>query len=99
MAKINITESQLKKVIAEATKKVLMEAGYGESAKKMAYSKITQAINDFKKFLETTYDLNSPDSESSKLWEDCNYFQTKLDDFFRHPDLGGDYKTWDSAEF
>lgn len=99
MAKINVNEKQIRQIIAETAKKVLMESGYEESAKKQAYLKITHAIDEFKNFLETTYDLESPDSECGKLWEECDNLSMRIDDFFRHPDLGGSYKTWDSAGF
>jgi hypothetical protein len=89
---IRLTESDLHRIVKESVNRVLKE-GERRPFLKQAYENLLQAMSDFEYSLEGRYDMEG--EGVNKILQSFKMTQEAVDDFVRHPDLGGSYKIWD----
>lgn len=88
--RIRLTESQLHGVIKESVKRVLNEQMYDL---KEPYYKLYNAIDGFVEALEANGYV------ADELVQKLTSIQSDVEDFCRHPDVGGSKMAWDPVGY
>lgn len=94
---IKLRESELRRMISESVKRVLNEGQYDE-IKKVYY----QLINNIEELIDCLYDngyVGDGCPEGNEFVDKLESTKRDIVDFFRHPDVGGSARVWDSFGF
>lgn len=97
MEKIEITESGLLNVLMESVNRILNEGQYNEI--KEVYYQLINKIETLIDWLQSNGYVGDGCVEGNKFVEKLKSTQSYIEDFFRHPDVGGSKKVWDNIGY
>ena len=94
---VKLGEAELRRMIAESIRNMVAESNY-DNVKKIYYPLIDN-ITEFIDCLDKEGYTGDGCDEANSLVERLEAIRNDIQDFFAHPDAGGDKRVWNSVGF